>query len=328
MYLGVAAAIVALFVLAVPPLVSEAEDLVSNLPQYAADLQAWVTALPERYPFLPPLDLAQSLGGQLQDVAAQAAAVLGQAVVVLRVALGVLGGVLNGLFVLILALYITADHPRLLRYVVGFLPADRQARGERVAERIGDRLGGWLRGQLTLSAIIGAMTLVGLWLIGVRYAVLLAIVAAVGEAIPLIGPIISAVPAVIIAFFHSTQQGLLTIGLYVLVQQLENNLVVPKVMEKAVALHPMVVMVALLAGGELLGVTGAVLSVPVAAGLSVLLDVVRSERQADAAAWGEPVPDQPELLTSPPTKSSDDAPPPDGRKAASGQDPEHARRAA
>ena len=112
-----------------------------------------------------------------------------------------------------------------------------------------------------------------------RYAVLLALIAAVGEAIPLIGPIISAIPAVIVASFQSPLQGLLTLGLYILVQQLENNLIVPKVMERAVALHPLAVMLALLAGSELMGISGAILSVPVAAALSVLVREVRLGRR-------------------------------------------------
>jgi predicted PurR-regulated permease PerM len=161
---------------------------------------------------------------------------------------------------------------------VAFLPESRQVQACRVAEHIGQRLGGWVRGQLLLSAIIGTMTLVGLTIIGVPYAVLLSLVAAIGEAVPMIGPIVSAVPAIIIAFFVSPVQGFLTLGLYIVIQQLENNLVVPKVMGRAVSLHPVAVMLALLAGSELMGVTGAILAVPVTAALSVIVDEVRSQR--------------------------------------------------
>ncbi len=156
------------------------------------------------------------------------------------------------------------------------------------------------------------MTFVGLSLIGVNYAVLLALIAAVGEAIPLIGPIISAVPAVIVAFFEFPLQGFLTLGLYILIQQLENNLIVPKVMERAVALHPLAVMVALLAGAELLGVTGAILSVPVAAAFSVVVQEARRlQRRRDQRKAGllEPggapavVPEAREDRGSPPDSS-------------------------
>ena len=279
LYLVLIALLLLLGLLIVPPLVAEIEDLASGLPSNVEDLRARLRTLPSQYPFLPA-NLEEGIGRQLQSMATQLLGLLSQALVVARLALGLLSGALSGIFVLILALYITADSHRILGYVVTFLPEDRQGQATRVAEHIGQRLGGWVRGQLLLSAIIGLMSLIGLSLIGVRYAVLLALVAAVGEAIPMVGPIISAVPAVLIAFLHSPLQGFLTLGLYILVQQLENNLVVPKVMERAVSLHPLVIMLALLAGSELMGVAGAILSVPVTAALAVVVDEARRERLA------------------------------------------------
>jgi predicted PurR-regulated permease PerM len=264
-----------------PPLVNEVEDLASRLPFYLQSIQDWIEALPLRYSFLPAIDLSQGLAAQLRLAASQLTGLFGQALIVIRLAIGLLSGALNGIFTLILALYLTADSKRILRYGAAFLPNDRQPQAERIAHHIGQRLGGWVRGQLLLSAIIGTMTLVGLSVLGVRYAVLLAIIAAIGEVIPMIGPIVSAVPAVIIAFIYSPVQGLLTLVLYVVIQQLENNLVVPKVMERAVSLHPLAVMLALLAGSQLLGIAGAVLSVPVTAALSVIVDEVRRERIGD-----------------------------------------------
>jgi predicted PurR-regulated permease PerM len=261
-----------------PPLVNEVEDLANRLPFYLQSIQGWIEELPLRYSFLPAIDLSQGLAAQLRLAASQLTGLFGQALVVIRLAIGLLSGALNGIFTLILALYLTADSKRILRYGLAFLPNDRQPQAARIARHIGQRLGGWVRGQLLLSAIIGTMTLIGLSVLGVRYAVLLAIIAAIGEVIPMIGPIVSAVPAVIIAFIYSPIQGLLTLALYVVIQQLENNLVVPKVMERAVSLHPLAVMLALLAGGQLLGIPGAVLSVPVAAALSVIVDEVRRER--------------------------------------------------
>lgn len=277
LYLALIVLVVVVGMLVLPPLIVEAEDLAARTPTYVANLQTWIQELPARYPFLPS-DFDQTIAGQLQSAALQILGLLSQALVVVEVALSVLGGALNGIFILILALYITADSRRILSYVLAFMPSDRQPQAAHVARRIGQRLGGWVRGQLLLSGIIGLMTLAGLSVIGVRYAVLLAIVAAVGEAIPMIGPIISAVPAIAIAFTQSPLHGFVTIGLYLLIQQLENNLVVPRVMSRAVELHPLAVMVALLAGSELMGVTGAILSVPVTAALSVVVDEVRRER--------------------------------------------------
>jgi predicted PurR-regulated permease PerM len=284
-YAALVAVITSVGMLVIPPVVDEIEDLVRRLPTYGSDFQEWLTGLPERYPFLPP-DLRETLEQQLRASTDQIAAVLQQALVVARVIFGVLGGALNGIFILFLALYITVDNERIQRYMVGFLPEDRREQALAVSARIGDRLGGWIRGQILLSTIIGTITLIGLSLIGVRYAMLLSILAGLGEAVPMVGPIFSAIPAVIIATFQSPVQGLLTLILYIVIQQVENSLVVPKVMERAVSLHPLAVMVALLVGGELLGVAGAILAVPVAAALSVIVDEARRERDRAARPKG------------------------------------------
>jgi predicted PurR-regulated permease PerM len=304
-YLVLIAAIVLIGSVVIPPVVDDTEALVRSMPSYVDDVEEWVLALPQRYPFLPTFgeaELASGLVDQIQgfvsQLGSQLSGLLGQTLTLLRFLVGFLSGALNGIFVLVLALYITQDSERIVRYLVAFMPRDRQDQVLQTAGRIGDRLGGWVRGQIALSAIIGALTFIGLSVIGVPYAVLLALIAAVGEAIPLIGPIISAVPAVIVASFQSPLQGLLTLGLYILVQQLENNLIVPKVMERAVALHPLAVMLALLAGAELLGVAGAILSVPVAAAISVLVREVRLEQREregrKQAAAGLAAPDQAE----------------------------------
>ncbi len=263
--------------LIVPPAILQIEDLVRNVPNFATPFQDWVVSLPERYPFLPA-GVVDGLPEQLRGGASQLTGFLSQALVVVRLVLGFLGGALNFIFILFLALYLTSDADRVVRYFVGWLPLQRRAQAYDVAGRMGDKLGGWVRGQLMLSAIIGAITLAGLLAIGVPYAVLLALVAALGEAVPMVGPIFSAVPAVIVAFFQSPLQGLLTLGFYIVVQQVENAVVVPKVMERAVALHPLAVMLALLIGGELYGVTGAILSVPVTAALSVVAAEIKRER--------------------------------------------------
>jgi predicted PurR-regulated permease PerM len=317
LYILLIATIVLIGSVVIPPVVEDTEDLVRSVPAYVDDFQDWFQALPERFPFLAQFGLADLTAGlpeQIQDLVAQlgsqVAGLLGQTLNVLRFVVGFLSGALNGIFVLVLALYITQDSERILGYIVGFMPLQRQEQTREMLGAIGDRLGGWLRGQIALSAIIGTVTFLGLSVLGINYAVLLALIAAVGEAIPLIGPIISAVPAVIVAFFQSPLHGFLTLGLYILIQQLENNLIVPKVMERAVALHPLAVMVALLAGAELLGVTGAILSVPVAAAFSVVVqEVRRKQRKRDQQAVG---------LLEPGAPPEERGAPPDGSGGAAG----------
>jgi predicted PurR-regulated permease PerM len=278
LYLLLLALLAALFAVLLPPLLHDLEDLVRRSPGLLTDLQQGLQEWVDRSALLPQTDVRENLSNQLRQAAGQLVGLLSQALGVVRLALGVVSGTLDAILTLVVALYITADSRRIRGYLIAFLPVDRQAQGARVASRIGQRLGGWVRGQLLLSSIIGLVTLVGLSLLGVRYAVLLALIAAIGEAVPMIGPIISAVPAVIVALTQSPTQGLLTLGLYVLIQQLENHLIVPRVLSRAVELHPLAVMLALLAGSQLMGIAGAILSVPVSAAVSVIVDELRRER--------------------------------------------------
>ena len=232
------------------PLVNEVEDLASRLPLYLQEFQDWIEALPLRYSSSG--DRPESgTGGSIAAGGQPAYGLFGQALVVIRLLIGLLSGALNGIFTLILALYLTADSKRILRYGLAF----RRTIGSRRRRGSPTTLdSAWAAGcadSFLLSAIIGTVTLIGLSVLGVRYAVLLAIIAAIGEVVPMIGPIVSAVPAVIIAFIYSQVRGFSRWVCTLVIQQLENNLIVPKVMERAVSLHPLAVMLALLAGGGL-----------------------------------------------------------------------------
>ena len=316
-YASLIGMLVALGAVIIPPAATQVRDLGRAAPRYLEQFQSWVAGLSDRYPIIPP-GLAESIPGQLQAGVGQLRGVLDQALVAVGLLLEALQGVLSFVFILFLALYITSDSARIRRYFLSFLAPERRRQAERVGDHIGDRLGGWVRGQIALSAIIGSITLAGLAVIGVPYAVLLALIAAVGEAVPMVGPIISAVPAVIVAFFVSPLHGFLTLGFYVLVQQVENAVVVPKVMERAVALHPLAVMLALLIGGELYGVSGAILSVPVAAAISVVVNEVRRERNEAREAQDAQVAEEAQAAQR--ASAAGDQPQPDPR---AGDDHDH-----
>jgi predicted PurR-regulated permease PerM len=226
-------------------------------------------------------DLAARLSDavpSLQGALGGAVGLVGQASRLVSVATSLVSGVLYLVFTLILALYLTMDGDRIRRYVILFLPFDRQDQALHVSERIGVRLGAWARGEALLALIIGVLTWIGALVLGLPYAGALALVAAVGELVPNLGPIIAAVPLVVVGFLSSPTQGVLALLLAILIQQLENNLVVPRVMSRAVNLHPVVVMLAILSGGELLGIPGALMAVPLVASLSVIVDEIQRER--------------------------------------------------
>jgi predicted PurR-regulated permease PerM len=267
----------------VPPAARDVRDLVPRLPAIGREWGTATISVLEGVPFLAGIDIAQGLGQVVDQLLQQVANLVGQALKVVQFAVSFLTTALDSVFVLILALYLTADAGRIRSWLLGFVPPAQRPQASRIASHVGTRLGGWLRGQILLSAIIGVIVLIGLLALGVPYAVLLALVAAIGEAIPMVGPILSAVPAVLVGLTQSPTTGLLVLALYVVVQQLENHLIVPKVMGRAVEIHPLAIMLALLAGSQLMGITGAILSVPVAAAVAVILDEFRHRDQGKAA---------------------------------------------
>jgi predicted PurR-regulated permease PerM len=263
----------------------DANALAASLPAYAIRLQLAADDFVASNP-----DLAGALSGalpSLRDLLGGAVGLAGQAPRLVGLATGLFGGVLYLLFSLILALYMTIDGERIRRYLIGFLPSDRLDQALLITERIGVRLGAWARGEALLGVIIGGMTWLGATILGLPYAGALALVAGVGELVPNLGPIIAAVPLIAVGLLVSPTHGLLALVLAVVIQQLENNLIVPRVMSRAVDLHPVAVMLSILAGNELMGIPGALLAVPVVASLSVIVDEIQRERLARAIEDGE-----------------------------------------
>lgn len=272
-YLGLIVALVVLGVAVIPPVVDQADQLVRDAPRYSDLALGQLRRVQEQFPFLPPID--EQLAVQVRGLGSQLGALGSQALVVARFAVGIFSGLLNTLLVLLLTLYLVVDGGRIREYFLSFFSAARRAQLRVLTDHMGQRMGGWLVGQITLCASIGLLSFVGLSVLGVPGVVLLSVLAAIGEAIPIVGPIVSAVPAVIVAFTQSPILALWTALLYLVIQQLENNILVPKVMERAVNLHPLAVILSLLVGGQLLGLLGAIVAVPVAAAISVVLDEVR-----------------------------------------------------
>lgn len=176
---------------------------------------------------------------------------------------GAFSGLLSVLVVIVFTVYMLLDFDNLRNKFIKLFAKKYQNDVKIVMNRIEVKLGGWLRGQVLLMVIIGFATYLGLLLLGVDYALALALIAGILEIVPIIGPVLSAVPALIVAFAISPLTGLGVLGLYILIQQLENHLVVPKVMQKAVGFNPLVTIVALMVGGNLLGLIGAILAVPI-----------------------------------------------------------------
>lgn len=130
-------------------------------------------------------------------------------------------------------------------------------------ERVEKRMSNWFWGEMILMTVIGVLTYIGLSLVGLRYALSLAVLAGLLEVIPTIGPILSAIPAFFVALSYSYFLAFTSLALYFVIQQLENNLIVPFIMRRAVGIHPIITLIALVVGGKLGGIMGILLAVPI-----------------------------------------------------------------
>ena len=195
-------------------------------------------------------------------------------------ALSVTGKIFSGFFslltVLVISFYLMLERQMLKEKIIIMLPKRYQEKGKETIMRIERKLGLWLRGQLILSFTIGVCTWGGLTVLGLPFALPLGLMAGLLEIVPTIGPIISAVPAIIVALTISPGLAVSVVIFYILLQMLENNILVPKIMEKAVGLNPIVIIIGVLIGSHFLGILGALLSVPFIAMLVIIFRSFKS----------------------------------------------------
>jgi predicted PurR-regulated permease PerM len=263
-YLVVLGALIGLGILVIPPLIEQARELWAALPRMLGDGQRWLMQrglLSREISFREAVEQGAPAVGGSDAVGAVVGAVS-----------GLVGGIFGFITILILAFYFLADADNLVRTFVRLFPRDERPRVEEACMRISTKVSAWLGGQLLLAAIIGGTAAVALFLMGVPYFYVLALIAGIGEMIPVVGPIIAALPAVAVAFTVSPTLALGVGVFFLLQQQVENHVLVPKIMERQVGVSAVVVIIALLLGGSLLGIVGAILAVPTAAILQVIFE--------------------------------------------------------
>ena len=183
----------------------------------------------------------------------------------------------DAVVVMFAALYLAASPGLYQRGVVLLVPPRGQKRACEVMDVAGDSLWKWLIGQLVAMAAVGTMIAVGLWLLGIPSALALGIVAGLMEFIPLVGPFLAAVPALLIGFAQSPQDALWVAGLYLVIQQIEGNVITPLLQKRVVDLPPVVTIGAIAAGGVLFGIMGMFLATPLAVVVLVLVNLLYIE---------------------------------------------------
>jgi len=197
---------------------------------------------------------------------------------------GLGGGIVGLITVLIISFYYLMEKSWIRRIVLLDSAPETRIRVSRIWDEVEQKVGDWLRGQLTLCLVIGVMATIGYGLLGIQFWPLLGLWAGITEIIPILGPWLGGIPAVIIALTQGWEKALLVIGFVVLLQLTENAVLVPRVMRGAVGLTPLTVFIAILAGTEFAGIPGALLAIPIAAVIQVMVShYTEARREAKLA---------------------------------------------
>lgn len=242
----------------VAPLVDETTKFVNRLPDLFDQLGGW----------LESVGIQGVSGNLVANQVSQLGQIPGN---IVKFVIFLFSNLIGVVTLLVLTFYMLLERKNLNRYLLVLFGGDGEAKAKTFVDKLEASLGGWVRGELILMLIIGTITYIGLKLLDIPYALPLSIIAGVLEILPNIGPIVSAIPAILVALTVSPVMALGVAALYFVIQQLENSLIAPKVMQKAAGVNPLVTIISLAIGFQIAGAVGAILAVPVVIVLRVLL---------------------------------------------------------
>lgn len=249
-YLVLIGIIVASLSSIISPLLGQTTDLVNRLPELFDQLGKWLSSLG-----IPGVN-----GDLLATQVSQLGTLPGS---IINFFIFLFSNIIAVVTVLVITFYMLLERKNLDKYVLVLFGRDREKQAKIFIDRLEARLGGWVGGELILMFTIGLMTYAGLRILGLSYALPLAIIAGVLEILPNIGPIVSSIPGILVGLSVSPIMGLGVAALYFLIHQLENTLIVPNVMRRAAGVNPLVTIISLAIGFKLGGTTGAILAVPI-----------------------------------------------------------------
>ena len=258
---GVLLALVALLVLTIPSLVTEFRNIDENLPSYARELDESLASFGVEFDLeqrARDFDLSEAASGSAEEARQPA-----------------LAAAISLATVLVLTAYLLVDVPRLSRFVFHFVPRGREAEITTLLASLRQVVGGYVRGQTITSACITLYTFIVLVLVGAPNPLAFSVLAGFADIIPLIGGLLAIVPATVATLGVSVERAALVLGLLVLYQQFEDRYLVPKVYGATLGLPPLVVLLVVLAGGQLLGIMGVLLALPGVAATRVIIAYLR-----------------------------------------------------
>lgn len=242
---------------ALPGVLSEARSLAERGPQLANQLFATLS----RWTGLSAVQLEQSVVASLSHTRAA----------LMQIPVVTISAVFDILLIAFLSLYLLMAGPALRTFTLSLVAPHRRPRAKRLLMRMGHAMGGYIRGAAIDGAIMGTLTWIALTIIGVPYAPVFGLLALLGEFVPYIGPILAALPAIAVALSDSSSQAVTVLITYVVLQQVDSQLIVPNIMRTQTRIHPALVIFALAGGFYVGGVLGAIVAIPLFAALRVLV---------------------------------------------------------
>lgn len=231
----------------IPPLISQTTDFASKLPQIISTINDFLI-----FNSIPTENLSAAISSQIQSFTGN----------LISISSAIFSSVFLLITLLVFTFYMLLEWKSIIRLATSPFSGAQEKRVSRVISKVQEGLGYWVRGQLSLSIIVGILTYIGLRVLGVPFALPLALIAGMLEIIPIIGPVVASIPAILVGLTISPFLALAVGALFLIVQQLENQIIVPMVMSKFVGLQPAIVVIAILIGAKLASIGGAFLAIP------------------------------------------------------------------
>lgn len=266
--------------LALPALIDQADMLANRVPDLLDRAQDWFGGFNDASSSRM-MSAAESVVQRFSDV-------------LLALPFVLFSSMVDFLLVVFMSIYWLIATPTLHHFGLSLFPGEQRNRVASVMHDMGRTMGGFVRGTVIDAVIVGLLTYIGLQVIGVEYPLLLAVIQGFGELLPVVGPIIAAIPAMLVAFAHSPEQAIAVIVFFLILQQVESNLLVPLIMRRAADVPPLLSLMGILAGSTLGGLPGALIAIPLVGALRVLLMrvLVPAEREWTGAGDAQRQPDE------------------------------------
>jgi len=287
-YLLVAGIFVGLFIVFVPLILEEISHLSKSLPEYMSSVNFW-PSLNETGLLSEEVIQSLSASFSLDDVISGLKLATNYTANGLwQTANSIFGGLISFVLIIVFSFYFAVQEYGIVNFLKVITPVKHEKYIISLWRRSQLKIGKWMQGQILLALFIGLLVYLGLMILGVRYAFLLAILAALAELIPLFGPILASIPAISVGLFDGgVSLGLMVLGLYIIIQQFENHLIYPLVVKKVVGVPPLLVIIALLVGGQLAGFLGIIIAVPVAAVFMEFINDLEEKKRRQLLVMGE-----------------------------------------